>query len=366
MPGTESSVGYARHWGLPEVQKKQMRPHETTFIGGALLLVLMQTLGCSSDGPSNGTGGTGGQAAGSGKGGNSASTGGASSSKDIVGTFAITLNPAIDVTGPYTSIFGTVYTGEYPSDVVETPVSASDSCTVYRFSRHNCTSPACTTTQACVDTNVCRDFPTVVSVGEVTVNGIGSAPLTLAAINNNYQNGAEISYPGFGDGTSITLNAAGSHYPAFSVSAKGVAPAALRKDSYLLSPGTALSLEWEPGSAAVAANVSLLLNISKHGGSAGYLKCELDDSGSFTIPGEQIQALIDLGVAGFPQLTFTRSTRGEAQVSTGLVALEVNALAVPTLAVEGYCSCNDSSDCGSCSDKTKTVCDSNKRLCHAP
>ena len=105
---------------------------------------------------------------------------------------------------------------------------------------------------------------------------------------------------------------------------------------------------------------------TRHGGSAGYLKCEVDDSGSLTIPANLITALIDLGVAGFPQLTLRRSTRAEAQVGAAAIALQVVALSVPTLEIEGYCSCFNNADCGSCGDATKTSCDSVKKLCVTP
>ena len=96
----------------------------------------------------------------------------------------------------------------------------------------------------------------------------------------------------------------------------------------MLSSGKPLLVEWDPGTNDDA-EVVLLLNISKHGGSAGYMRCDTDDSGSFTIPAGPIQALIDLGVAGFPQLTLTRRTRGEAAVTGGKIAFDVAAVAIP-------------------------------------
>jgi hypothetical protein len=275
------------------------------------------------------------------------------------------LNPAIDDSGPYTSVFGTVYGGVYPTDVVETAMAENEVCTVYRFSRHTCTNPSCSTTQACTDSDVCTDKPTLVSVGEVTLDGVGDSTVKLSAVNNNYQNAGELAYPGFAEGDDITLTAAGDHYPAFTITAQGVAPVELSQSSYTLSSGSPLTLEWTP-EAAGTANVEIVLNISKHGGSAGYLECEVEDSGELTIPADLITALIDLGVAGFPQLALRRSNRSEAQVESATIALEVATLAEPTLEIEGYCSCFNTSDCGSCGDTTKTTCDSVKKLCVAP
>ena len=312
-----------------------------------------------SGGSSSGAASQGGSGAQAG----SAASGGSPSG--LVGSFSVVLNPAIDATGPFTSVFGTVYDDVYPTDVIETVVAEDDVCKVYKFSRHTCTSPSCTTTQACTASDVCTDKPSLVSVGDVTLDGVGDASVKLSAINNNYQNAGELAYPGFAEGDDITLTATGEHYPAFTITAPGVAPIELSESTYSLSSGTPLTLQWTP-EAAGTANLEIVLNISKHGGSAGYLECEVEDSGELTIGAELITALIDLGVAGFPQLAVRRSNRAETQLDAAVIALEVATLAAPTLEIEGYCSCFNSSDCGSCGDTTKTACDSVKKLCVVP
>ena len=348
----------------------------TVPVSAALLLGI--TLACSSEDtspdntPSTGGQSSGGQTGGgqtggtsSSSGGTPAASGGASTGNGVVGTFSVLLNPAVEAAAEYTSILGKVYTAEYPTDVVETPSASAGGCTTYRFSRQPCLSVQCTPTQTCAAPDECRDLPTLVNVGTVSVTGIGSAPLTLSGVNKNYQYAGEIPFPGFDEGSTISLSATGDHYGAFTVTTTGVAPVTLTESDYLLSSGKPLLVEWEAGTNSDA-DISIVLNISKHGGSAGYMRCDTTDSGSFTIPAAPIQSLIDLGVAGFPQLTLTRRTAGETQVASGKIVLEVAAQAIPTLAVEGYCSCNDSVDCGSCSDSTKTSCDSLRRLCRAP
>jgi hypothetical protein len=276
------------------------------------------------------------------------------------------MNPPQDTSSsPYTSIIGKIYSGEYPSDVIETPISSGGGCTTYKFSRHSCIDVTCTSSQACAGPEDCRDVPRLVSVGTVSLTGIGADPLKLSAVNNNYQYPNDVPYPGFDEGATITLSASGDHYPAFMISTTGVTPAALEANEYRLAGGQPLLVKWEPGTNPDA-EVTIGLNISRHGGSAGYLECEAEDSGSFTIPAEPIQAPIDLGVAGFPQLRFSRWTRGVTEVPGGTIRLELSAVAIPALEVEGYCSCFDSSDCGSCSDSTKSVCDPVRKLCLEP
>jgi hypothetical protein len=338
--------------------------------------------GCSSDSnepapatgggsstPSTGGSGTGGSGTGgspSSNGGSTSPTGGTPSDANaVVGTFTVTLSAANELNDQYTSVIGKVYSGAYPSDIIETPLASGNGCTTYKFSRQSCIDVTCTGSQVCAAPEECRDVPRLVSVGKVSVMGIDPGTLMLSGVNNNYQYPADIVFPGFSEGAPISLSATGDFYPAFEVTTTGVAPVVMKADNYLLAPGKPLALEWEAGGNADA-KVSVVLNISKHGGSAGYLRCDTTDSGSLTIPADVLQELIDLGVAGFPALTFTRRTRGEAPVTGGKIAFDVAAEAAPPLDVEGYCSCFNSSDCGSCSDSTKTVCDSVRKLCNAP
>jgi hypothetical protein len=331
---------------------------------GALLLAAM--VACSSESPLGAAAGSGGSPGGSGSGG-AAGLGGAGTSGDaVLGTFTVALNPAVDQSiSAFTTVSGSAYSGEYPTDVIETPVASEGGCTTYQFSRHDCSNPVCTGGQKCAGPEECREAPELVDVGTVTVEGIGGTPLTLSAINKKYQYPLDLPYPGFDEGANLTLSASGGFYPPFTVTTTGVAPVALRAETFELASGTPLLVEWEAGSNA-AARVSLSLNISRHGGSAGYLECEVTDTGSFTIPAGPITRLIELGVAGFPQLTLTRSTQAEVAVSGGKIALRSVGTAVPTLTVEGVCSCFDSTDCGACDDTARTVCDSVRKVCLAP
>jgi hypothetical protein len=326
----------------------------TPFLGLLSVAILSAALfeGCSSSGDSTPNPGAGG-------------TTSTSDGKSVVGNFKVGLNPAVGTLAAYTSIIGKAYSGPVLTPVIETPIKSNSECAVYAYDQQSCI-PACSTTQTCVATNTCKDNPTVVAVGDVSVAGIGSTTLKLTGVSGNYQYPLDITYPGFAEGDTITLSATGDHYPAFSATAKGVAPLELSATSYTIDTGTALDIKWTAGSSAVGAKVNIGLNISKHGGSAGYLSCDVSDTGSYTIPADLITALINLGVAGFPQLTMTRATKGEAPVSTGVIEFVVEAVAIPNLQVKGYCSCFNSAECGSCADTTKTVCDTVKKLCNAP
>jgi hypothetical protein len=297
-------------------------------------------------------------------GGSGGGTAGAATSP--FGSFTIALNPAVEDAPGYTSIFGKVYSGPYPTDVIETVIASDDNCQVFKYSMQACYEPNCTGEQTCVAENVCEAKPSPVSVGDVSITGLGDSSLKLSVTNLNYQYPLELPYPGIVEGEPVTLTGSGGGFSPFSVSAKGVAPIATTEPSYLIENDRPLTVRWTPGAASAGAAITATLNVSKHGGSAGYMLCTTTDTGTLTITADVLKALVELGVGGFPELLLKRSTRAEAAVNGGEVALDVEAVAKPALNIDGYCSCFNDSDCGSCSDGKKTSCDSLKRLCKTP
>lgn len=329
--------------------------------------LLVGLIACSSDDKGAGAPSAAGSstADGGASGGGSAPVGG-SATQGPFGAFTITLNPAVEDAPAYTSIFGKVYGGPYPTDIIETVIASDDSCKVYKYSLHACFDPSCTGEQTCVAENVCEAKPSPVSVGDVSVAGLGASSLKLSVTNLNYQYPLELPYPGVADGEPVTLTGSGGTASAFTVSAKGVSPIATSESSYLIAGDQPITLNWTPGGSSAGAEVTATLNVSKHGGSAGYMLCTTTDSGTLTIAANVLKALVELGVGGFPELLLKRSTHGEVSVDGGKIALEVEAVAKPALNIEGYCSCFNDSDCGSCSDKAKTSCDPLKRICRTP
>jgi hypothetical protein len=327
------------------------------------VLVFAATLACSSDEePSPGSGGQSGSGGSSG----AASGGGGTTTTGVsLGSFSVGLEAASAERAASTSVLGKLYSGSYPKEEIETPIASGSGCTVYKYSLHSCIEVECSSSQRCAGNEDCRDVPRPVGVGDVSVTGFDAGPLTLSLVNNVYQYAGNITYPGIADGAALTLTASGGHYPAFTITSSGVAPMVLRANSHSASEDSPLLVEWEVGQNN-AARVSIVLNLTRHGGSAGYLECDAPDSGSLTIPANLLKTLFDLGVAGFPQLVATRQTQGVVAAPGGQIALNVAAYAVQTLNIEGLCSCNDSGDCGSCADTTKTSCDAQHRLCVAP
>jgi hypothetical protein len=113
----------------------------------------------------------------------------------------------------------------------------------------------------------------------------------------------------------------------------------------VLEAGAPLSLEWAAPTSKVATLVLVELTIDQHGTSPLSLSCELEDSGSATIPASIIDQLIGSGVSGFPNGRITRRTADHVQLEAGCVELVVGSPLAVSVAVAGYTPCNGPEDC---------------------
>lgn len=281
---------------------------------------------------------------------------------DEVGRFSVTLFEASTAGGTtvpaYTYVSGVIRDGVTPLAYTMTQVAQEAACTLYSISVPGCTgvTGGCGT-GVCVATDTCKALPTAKNAGTVTITGVGTSAITLVNISNNYQYGGDITYPGFAEGDTITLSSSGADYAAFTASAKGIAPLKLSTDTYNLSKTSPLNLSWTAPGALSNARVLVTLNLSHHAGSSGLLTCDVADTGSLTISASLISQLINLGVAGFPTLTVTRTSVGWASITPGSVAFDVSSPISRTVTVDGYVSCTADADC------TSGTCNTDVKLC---
>jgi len=340
----------------------------------ALLAVLAPVglTNCSSSEKSNpaGVGGSGNEGGGGSQGGTSASGSTVFSLlAKSVGRFFVKLN---SVAPANTTVDGTVKDGAEPLSYVETPVSSEGGCTLYKLTAPSCINAnsgnGCdTTTQVCSATDTCTNYPVKKNVGTVTVTGVetsaGTAPFTLTPVGNSYIVGGDVTtvYPGFTEGSPIKITAAGADYTAFEISAKGIKQLVLGASSYQVGTTTPLNVTWTAPGSASDARIQATVNLSHHGGSKGYIACDVADTGSLTISAAQIAGLINMGVAGFPTLTVIRRSTGTASVASGQVVLSVEASVSPDFSVEGFTSCGGDEAVTPCA--TGTTCNTAVKLC---
>jgi len=297
----------------------------------------------SSDSPAGSAGAAGTSA-------NPAAGGGGSGDPDkLVGSFQVKLTPASDLGAASTTVVGRIYDGLTPITTIWEKPQRDGDCTLTTPRVPFCSTP-CGGSAACVEDDTCLAYPTAHGAGAVTMTGLtatsGSGPLDLTLVSNTYQAppSVPLAYPPFAEGDAIGLTAKGDYFPAFTLSARGIAPLALASGELGLKSGQALALSWTKGSES-SAKIHVKLDISHHGGSKGQIECDTADSGSLSIGAALVTKLLSLGVAGFPTVIVTRHTIGSTVIAPGRVEIEISSSVEQGVTIDGLKSCTDKADC---------------------
>jgi hypothetical protein len=329
------------------------------ILGAALGL---SVLGCGGDDSSDGETDAGKQQddAGGGSPGADAGASDAGSTVDPakkVGTFTVRLVAPKPASGGssasegFTSINGKVFDVPVPEEIVWDVDVEQSGCKLLKPRVPFC-DPACAQ-GVCIEDDKCAPNAFPKSVGPVTFSGLksstGSADVKIDPISGSYSTPGDVmlAYPAFAEGDSVKLHAAGESGAAFDITAKGIAPLTLTSTSFPLKTGMPLPLAWKAPGKSDVGRISVLLDISHHGGTK--------DTGSLSIPADLITKLLKLGVAGFPTVLVSRVSSGSAQISAGKVELQIVADVEHGVEIDGLVSCTDDLDCPSksCGDDLK-------------
>jgi hypothetical protein len=194
--------------------------------------------------------------------------------------------------------------------------------------------------------------PAAHAVGTVTVTGL-LVPLVMTpnATNASYYGPLPTgtAFPPYTIGTTVGVATEGGDYPALSLAARGIQPLHLPEAETLMIATSAanppLVVHWDKASAAGTGRVRLSMDIAHHGGIAAELRCEVADSGSATVPGGLLDALVSRGTAGFPELVVTRLSADAVTIAPGCLELTVASSIARQLSVENVTSCTQDSDC---------------------
>ncbi|HRI10452.1 MAG TPA: hypothetical protein PKW35_21680 [Nannocystaceae bacterium] len=267
----------------------------------------------------------------------------------LVGTFEVELIGPSDTAPGQTAVLGKIYDGPSLSQIIWEEAAVDGACHLVTPRVPFCSTP-CGGSAACVEDETCKDYPVAHGAGEVTMKGLGleggGDEFSMNPLNNAYQPvGVGLLYPAFAEGDTITLDAAGDYFPAFSITATGIAPFELTSGALALEGGKAANLTWTPGASPGAADIHVKLDISHHGGTKGMIECDTDDSGSLEISAALVQQLLDLGVAGFPTVIVSRSSVGSTTIPPGRVDLVITSAVEAVVQVPGLTSCTADADC---------------------
>jgi hypothetical protein len=312
-----------------------------SLLAGAALLALLGASACSSGG-SAGTGGVGGGAP---------AAGGAGVPSALVykpcpvatdiGGFAMTLgSPTIA-----TQVNGKVKDAVAPGDVTQVLAQSDDGACQIMIGPELTCGTDCANGTTCGSAGTCVHTPVAVSVGKVTLSGLGSAASIGDQTTTSYYTSIpKTSFPPYVVGNALGLTTAGGVYTPLSLSVRGIAPLDVPDQALVVAMDQPLTVTWTPvADAAGAGRISITMDIAHHGGIAAQLICDWPDTGTGTVPGTLITKLLARGTAGFPIMTIARESVDSAVVEAGCVEYKVLSSVEKMLMVEGITSCSSSS-----------------------
>ena len=256
-----------------------------------------------------------------------------------VGGFEAALNEQ------FTSVQGTVADGVTPF-LVPNIVAEEGQCRLLSPPSLFC-DPSCGAGTTCDADGLCIDTPSSLSVGVVTLEGL-LAPVEMEANPPVffYTNTAPLDHPGWTEGQRIDLLAAGDvGVGAFAMAAWGITELITPQEPVGLDANQPVNLTWTAAGEPNLATININLNIAQHGGTPGWIECEVADSGSFEIPLILSDQLLNSGFSGWPSVALTRRSVDSFTSDVGCIELSVQSRAVRRIDIPGLISCSGDEDC---------------------
>lgn len=334
----------------------------TLWMGAGVLVGLTTiALGCSDSGDSDsennsegdGDGDTGdGDGDGDGDAGDGDGDGDNVSGDPLYGAFTVLLTAENESTGneAYASFQGNVRTAEIAESIEWEFVREEGECELLVPAFPFC-DPVCASGTVCVAGDMCVSEAQPVNIGPITVSGLltqaGATELTVAPIGSksNYLLGASdsLEYPPAEDGAPVALTGEINGLP-LSITTSGISPISVDTADLPIGGEEDVVVTWAEPESGSQSEMELLVDISHHGGVKGKVLCTTADDGEHTIPASILNDLIDLGVAGFPTLTYHRVARG-VSAAPHEIEFRVEQNVQISVAIDGLVSCTFDEDC---------------------
>lgn len=253
----------------------------------------------------------------------------------------------IDQVQEKASFIGRLYNGPVPIPVWET-VMVSGECKLLKPKQRTC--PGCGNNSVCVDDNNCQPEPDTITAGTVTIAGminkVGATTSTVTPTNANYLPTGDNrpKNPPCAEGSTISVTASGNEQVAgFTVSAKTINPIEVSADSIAMDPGKPILLKWKAASNPDDSKITVVIDITYHGGTKAKIECVARDDGELEIPAAMLDSLKTFGMSGYPKLEMYRDSKGIA-AGTG-VELQIQSFVLLWLRIPGVISCPDVGHC---------------------
>ncbi len=246
-----------------------------------------------------------------------------------------------------TSFIGKLYNGPVPNPVWET-VMVSGECKLLKPKQRTCS--GCGNGSVCVDDNNCQPEPDTITAGTVTIAGMtnkgGTTTSTITATNGNYMPTGDNrpTNPPCTEGSTISVTASGNEQVAgFTVTAKTISPIEISADTIAMDPGMPILLKWKAASNPDDSKITVVIDITYHGGTKAKIECVCRDDGELEIPAVMLDSLKSFGMSGFPKLEMYRDSKGTV-AGTG-VELQIQSFVLLWLKIPGVISCPDVGYC---------------------
>ncbi|MEC8422597.1 MAG: hypothetical protein VX000_02405, partial [Myxococcota bacterium] len=228
---------------------------------------------------------------------------------------------------------------------VLTELLTEGDCTIWRRENPFCDG-GCDPGFTCDLAGECVPYPTNQAVGTVVVQGL-QRPVSMDPVEPGATYfDTSLPNPPWTPGTVATLESGGGAHAPFLL--HGVAPVemAIEDSGWKLVPGESLQVSWVPASEGARTEVELGLRIDQHGLTPSTLRCVFADTGSGTVPASVLDALIDVGLTGYPNGLLTRQSIDSTDLSGGgCVELRLQSSKLADVEIEGYTPCRRDEDC---------------------
>jgi len=250
----------------------------------------------------------------------------------------------VDSNEDYASVAGSVADGVVPTDILTELLTEGD-CTIWRRENPFC-DPGCDPGYTCSLDGACVPYPANQAVGTVTIDGllaeVSMEPVEPGATYFD----TSLPNPPWAPGGVATLQSGGGAHAPFTL--HGVTPEGMQITDAMwqLVPGEALDVQWSPAPEGVRTEVQLALRIDQHGLTPSTLRCTFADTGSGVVPASVLDALIDVGLTGFPSGILTRQSVDSTDLDGGGCAeLRLQSSQLAEVGIEGYTPCRRDEDC---------------------
>ena len=180
----------------------------------------------------------------------------------------------------------------------------------------------------------------------VSVRGmVVDVDMTASDPGNFYTNPGSLPHPGYTAGAGIALEATGGDFAGFSLLGWGVSARSSADDEIAIATGQDATAVWQAAGDPGPSRVRITLDVNRHGGTPIWIECDVEDTGTYSIPSALVDELIEFGLSGFPTLTLSRRTTDSATIAPGCVELHVVSDVVLDVSVPGLSSCTEDEDC---------------------